>query len=90
MDRLAVAICALMATCSCILIWRRRDSCLAACQARDLNDIVVACVAPGHHVVESGAGLGAVKASSLRSDAAFRGASDLDLASAQRVKVALT
>jgi hypothetical protein len=51
---------------------------------------MVACVAPGHHVVESGAVLGAVKASSLRSDAAFRGASDLDRASAQRVNVALT
>ena len=41
-------------------------------------------VLAGHHVFQHGAVLGAVKASSLRSDAAFRGASDLDRASAQR------
>lgn len=42
-----------------------------------------------HHIVECCAVLGAVKASSLRSDAAFRGASDLDHASAQRVTLHL-
>ena len=55
-----------------------------------MNDIVAACVPTGHHFAECGAVLGTVKASSLRSDAAFRGASDLDRASAQRVNVALT
>ena len=39
----------------------------------------------GHQAVECGAVLGAVKAASLRSAAAFRGASGLDLACAQRV-----
>ena len=63
---------------------------MAACRASDLNDIVAACVLPGHHFAECGAVLGAVKASSLRSDTAFRGASGLDGASAQRVNVALT
>jgi len=52
---------------------------------------VAACVAAaGHHFAERGAVLGTVKASSLRSDAAFRGASDLDRVSAQRVNLALT
>jgi hypothetical protein len=63
---------------------------LAECRARDLSDIVTACAPTGHHFAECDAVLGAVKASSLRSDAAFRGASDLDRASAQRVNVALT
>lgn len=40
--------------------------------------------ASGHHARDRRAVLGAVKASSLRSDAAFRGASDLDRACAQR------
>jgi hypothetical protein len=43
----------------------------------------VAGVFRGHHAVERGAGLGAVKAASLRSAAAFRGASGLDRACAQ-------
>lgn len=47
------------------------------------------CVASGHHIVKCGAVLGAVKASSLRSDAACRGASDLDRASAQLVTLHL-
>ncbi len=55
-----------------------------------LNAFVGAVVAPGHHIVECDAVLSAVKASSLRSDAAFRGASDLDRASAQRVTLAVT
>jgi hypothetical protein len=63
---------------------------MATCQASDVNDIVAACVPTGHHFAECDAVLGAVKASSLRSDTAFRGASDLDRASAHRVNVALT
>ena len=38
----------------------------------------------GHHALECRVGLGAVKAASLRSAAAFRGASGLDRACAQR------
>jgi hypothetical protein len=44
----------------------------------------------GHHVVQHRAVLGAVKVSSLRSDTAFRGASNLDGVSAQRGRSALT
>ena len=39
----------------------------------------------GHHTLDCGAVLGAVKAASLRSAAACRGASGLDRACAQRV-----
>jgi hypothetical protein len=44
----------------------------------------------GHHAFNHAAVLSAVKVASLRFDAAFRGASDLDRACAQRVNVALT
>jgi len=41
-------------------------------------------VSGGHHALKRDAVLGAVKAASLRSAAAFRGASGLDRACAQR------
>ena len=49
------------------------------------TNVVLPGTLSGHQRPQCGAVLGAVKASSLRSDTAFRGASDLDRACAQRV-----
>ena len=49
----------------------------------------MAAIFRGHHAVKYRAVLGAVKAASLRSAAAFRGASGLDRACAQRMGAAM-
>jgi len=66
--------------------WRLRSTCRhdSGGGRASRRDVTSSGPPSGHHARDCAAVLGAVKASSLRSDAAFRGAPDLDCACAQR------